>query len=125
MKNYDPKIFTTFESECRQQFDPKLYIEFSGGHDKGDRAGFGCELTNPVAPHGKGDFYCGAWLKGFRHGSGICFYADGSVYKGGWSEGQWGGSGPTGLGMLKTTSGEMIIGWFTGEHGHLKDLQTA
>ena len=47
LKNFEPKIFLTFEAECRQQIDLKKYIEFSGGHDKGDRAGFGCELTPP------------------------------------------------------------------------------
>lgn len=87
LKNYEPKIFATFENECRQQIDLKKYIEFSGAHDKGDRAGFGCELTPPYGNNETGDFYCGSWLKGFRHGSGICFYADGSVYKGWWTEG--------------------------------------
>ncbi len=88
MKNYEPKIFLTFESECRQNIDLKSYIEFSGGHDKGDRAGLGSELTP------SGDFYYGSWLKGYRHGNGICFYADGSVYKGWWTEGEWCGGGP-------------------------------
>jgi hypothetical protein len=87
LKNYEPKLFSTFEAECRQQIDVKKYIEFSGGHDKGDRAGFGCELTQASGGQEIGDFYCGSWLKGFRHGVGICFYADGSVYKGWWTEG--------------------------------------
>lgn len=72
----------------------KKYIEFSGGHDKGDRAGFGCELTQAPGGQEIGDFYCGSWLKGFRHGVGICFYADGSVYKGWWTEGSWCGGTP-------------------------------
>lgn len=42
-----------------------------------------------------------------RHGSGICFYADGTVYKGAWTENQWGGLGN---GMLRTINGEIIFG---------------
>lgn len=125
LKNYDPKVFSQFEQECLQRLDLKEYIEYSGGHDKGDRAGFGTELTPAYSGYKYGDFYCGGWLKGFRHGVGICFYADGSVYKGAWNEGEWCGGGPAALGMLKTVSGEILLGIFTGQNGQLKDLSNA
>ncbi len=53
-----------------------------------------------------------------RHGQGICFYGDGSVYKGSWFDGQWGG---VGNGILRTVNGEILFGQFTAEKGHLKD----
>jgi hypothetical protein len=58
-----------------------------------------------------------------RHGSGICFYSDGLVYKGSWFENQWGG--PSGQGILRALNGEMQFGNFTGERGKLKDLSYA
>jgi hypothetical protein len=57
----------------------------------------------------------------FYYGPGICFYADGTVYKGGWSEGTWG----SGQGMVRALSGEILFGQFTGEKGRLKDMQFA
>ena len=121
VKNYDAKNFLAFESECSQHIDIKNYIAYHGGHSQGERAGYGCELTPAYHPFNTGDFYCGQWLKGLRHGSGICFYADGTVYKGAWTEGKWGVT----CGMLMTLTGEILVGQFTGVHGRLKDLQWA
>lgn len=118
MRSYEPKVYNTFLLECKQQIDLKTYIAYSGGHAQGDRSGFGCELTVPQHPFTQGDFYCGNWVKGLRHGSGICYYANGSVYKGSWSEGQWGG----GNGIFKNENGEILLGVFTEENGKLKDL---
>lgn len=91
--------------------DLKEYIAHQGGYEKGDRQGVGSELST------SGDFYHGGWLRGLRNGPGICFYADGTIYKGSWNEGQWG----TGNGMLRTLTGEILFGQFTGEKGKLKD----
>jgi len=126
VRSYEPKVITVFEAECKQDLgNLKDYIQYSGGHAQGERQGYGCELTAPYGPYDRGDFYCGGWMKGLRHGPGICYYADGSVYKGAWADGQWCGSGASGIGMYKTPSGEILIGTFTGEHGNLKDLQWA
>ena len=119
VRSYEPKIFTTFEQECREQLHIKNYIEYSGAHSQGDKSGFGCELTP------NGDFYCGGWTKGLRHGSGICFYKDGTVYKGSWSDGRWCIGGSSGIGMYKNLQGEIIVGTFTGERGTIKDLTWA
>ncbi len=123
VKSYEPKTFTVFEEECRTYSlnnNVKAYIEYSGTHAQGEKQGYGCELSQSC------DFYCGGWLKGLRHGSGICFYKDGGVYKGSWCEGQWCiANGTSGVGMYKNPKGEIIIGTFTKEKGQLKDLQWA
>ena len=37
VKSYEPKIFTTFEAECRTAYNIKAYIEFSGSHTQGEK----------------------------------------------------------------------------------------
>ena len=32
VRSYEPKIFTTFEQECREQLNIKNYLEYSGSH---------------------------------------------------------------------------------------------
>jgi hypothetical protein len=29
VRSYEPKVFSTFEQECRMQIDPKTYIAYS------------------------------------------------------------------------------------------------
>jgi hypothetical protein len=128
VRAYEPKIFTIFENECKKTLsDLKAYIEYSGGHQQGERQGYGCEFIalNGDTSSDRGDFYCGGWMKGLRHGPGICYYADGSVYKGAWADGEWCGRGASGVGMYRTVNGEILVGTFTGERGNLKDLQWA
>jgi hypothetical protein len=64
-------------------------------------------------------------VKGLRHGSGICYYKDGTVYKGSWSDGKWCIGGSSGIGMYKNQQGEIIVGTFTGERGTIKDMTWA
>lgn len=64
-------------------------------------------------------------MKGLRHGAGICFYKDGTVYKGSWADGQWCITGTSGIGMYKNAQGEIIVGTFTRERGNIKDMTWA
>jgi hypothetical protein len=61
--------------------------------------------------YGDGSVYEGGWVKGKRHGSGICKFSDGSVYQGDFYEGNFHGTG-----KLTWSDGGCYLGeWKNGE----------
>ena len=46
------------------------------------------EYRNACYDDVTGEIYEGGWNKGYRHGRGVCLYADGSMYEGTWVKGK-------------------------------------
>ena len=74
------------------------------------------EYRNAYYDNATGEIYEGGWNKGYRHGRGVCLYADGSMYEGMWVKGKEHGRGQL---MMGDTRKVLYVGeWQEGAmHG--------
>ncbi len=77
-------------------FFPMLILK--GGVSKGNRHGQGVQLYPE-----SNDLYKGVFRQDLRHGSGLCLFGNGMIYRGEWREDKM-----NGVGTLFCPAGELI-----------------
>jgi Ran GTPase-activating protein (RanGAP) involved in mRNA processing and transport len=116
----EAKYYTMREAKARRNVDRKLAVQAKAA-DRGVKKG-------QVACWGSNDTfneYCGELNpSGEPEGYGVMFYADGSVYVGGWRDGMWHISDGTSVGKWSSSKGTIYEGTFLYGLKHGRGKQT-